>query len=95
MNNTTQGASTTPKAQDLLAAELDTYHRELGRLLAEGHAGRWVVVKGNEVVSTWDTFDDAIQVGYDRFGQTPFLVQQVLAQQPVAQQPWQRASCPS
>ena len=92
MNQATQTSTTTPvNAQDLLAAELATYQRELPRLLAEGEEGRWVLVRASEVISTWDTFEDAIQVGYGRFGQTPFLVQQVLAEQPVARQPWQRS----
>ncbi len=70
--------------------ELATYDRELPRLLAEGAEGRWVLIKDSAVVGTWDTFDAAIQVAYDRFGHVPFLVQQVLVQEPVAQQPWQR-----
>jgi hypothetical protein len=84
-----------PRAEEILAVELNTYRRELGRLLSDGEEGRWVLAKGDEVVGTWDTFNDAIQVGYDRFGHTPFLVQQILAEEPVAQQPAQRAACPS
>jgi hypothetical protein len=92
MNQASQASTNGPvKAQDLLATELATYQRELPRLLTDGEEGRWVLVRGSQVVSTWDTFEDAIQVGYDRFGQTPFLVQQVLTEQPVAQQPWQRS----
>jgi hypothetical protein len=92
MNQATQASTNTSvKAQDLLATELATYQRELSRLLTEGEEGRWVLVKGSDVISTWDTFEDAIQIGYDRFGQTAFLVQQVRAEQPVAQQPWQRS----
>jgi hypothetical protein len=67
----------------------------LPRLLAEGEEGRWVLLKGSEVISTWDTFNDAIQVGYNRFGEAPFLVQQVIPEQPLARQPWQRSSRPS
>jgi hypothetical protein len=92
---TTPAAASPPRAQDLLATELATYQRELPRLLSEGEEGRWVLVKGTGVISTWETFNDAIQVGYDRFGQAPFLVQQVLPEQPVAQHPWQRSPCPS
>src|SRR5690242_3460705 len=88
-------SSKPPRAQDILAVELDTYQREFPRLLTEGQEGRWILIKGSEVISTWDTFNDAVQVGYDRFGHTPFLVQQVRAQQPTAQQPWQRSQCPS
>jgi hypothetical protein len=84
-----------PRAQDLLAVELQTYERELARLLAEGAHGRWVLIHGRDVIAVVATFEDAIQVGFDRFGLTPFLVQQVLAEQPVSQQPWQRSQCRS
>lgn len=51
-----------------LEREAETYRREVGRLLAEGHAGRHVLIKGDEVVSIWDTQRDALQAGRDRFG---------------------------
>src|SRR4051812_12063307 len=91
MNPATQlPATSPPKAQDLLATELATYQRELPRLLTEGAEGRWVLVQGDVVISVWDTFNDTIQAGYDRFGRTPFLVQQVSSEQRLAQTPWQR-----
>jgi hypothetical protein len=51
-----------------LRHEIRTYRRELPRLLAEGHEGRFVLIKGNEVLSVWDTFGDAHQAGRERFG---------------------------
>jgi hypothetical protein len=60
-----------------LAAEWATYCRELPRLLAGGEEGRWALVQGNDVVSIWDTFADAVQAGDERFGLTPFLVHQI------------------
>jgi hypothetical protein len=60
-----------------LAAELEAFHRELHRLLDEGEAGRYAVVKGGQVVSTWDTYRDAIQYGYEKFGLEPFLAQPI------------------
>lgn len=50
-----------------LRHEIRTYRRELPRLLAEGHEGHYVLIKGNEVLSIWDTFDDACQAGGERF----------------------------
>ena len=88
MSETVPSSSTAPpRAQDILAVELATYDRELPRLLAEGAERRWVLIKDSEVVGTWDTFETTIQIAYGRFGHVPFLVQQVLALQPVAQQP--------
>lgn len=68
-------------AQDLLAVELAAFERELPRLLAENQEGRWALLQGDEVFSVWDTFADAVQTGDERFGLTPFLVRQVLAEQ--------------
>src|SRR6516162_4744338 len=38
-----------------IAIEWNYYRREVGRLLAEGHEGKWVLIKGQEVVGIWDT----------------------------------------
>ena len=46
----------------------NTYRRELPRLLQEGHAGRFALIVGEEVLSVWDTTRDAAQAGYERFG---------------------------
>ncbi len=62
---------------DAIRAEIATYRRELPRLVAEGHAGRFVLIKGGEVVSIWDTSDDAYHAGCERFGHGPFLAQPV------------------
>jgi hypothetical protein len=62
-----------------LAAEAATYFRELSRLVAEGHEGRCVLIRGDKVESIWDTFDDACQAGRERFGFTPFLAQPIAA----------------
>lgn len=58
--------------------ELRTFMQALPGLLAEGHEGRHALIKGDEVVSLWDTFEDGFQAGsqqYD-FG-VPFLVQPI------------------
>ena len=44
---------------DAIRAEIATYRRELPRLLAEGYAQRFVLIKGDQVVGVWDTSDDA------------------------------------
>jgi hypothetical protein len=66
-----------PPALAPLAAEVATYYRELPRLLADGQAGRFVLVKGDAVVSVWDTSDDAYQAGVSQFGFGPFLAQPI------------------
>ena len=67
-----------------LERESATYQRELERLIREGEGSRFALIRGEEVVSVWDTYRDAIQAGYDRFGLEPFMVKQVLrSEQPV------------
>jgi len=71
-------------AQVLLAAEIAAFERELPRLLAEGEEGRWALVKGDHVVSVWDTSGDAVQAGDEKFALEPFLVQRVLREPRIA-----------
>jgi hypothetical protein len=66
-----------PEQLHPLATELGVYYRELPRLLQEGEAGRYAVVKGETFHGTWDTFRDARQYGYDRFEDGLFLTQKV------------------
>jgi hypothetical protein len=70
-----------------IAREWNIYRREVGRLLAEGHAGRWVLIKGEELVGIWDTEEEANQVRLQRFLMQDVLVKQVLAREPVLRGP--------
>lgn len=45
--------------------------------LLELHEGRWAVIKGNVLLGSWPTFEDALGAGYEAFGVTHFLVWQV------------------
>jgi hypothetical protein len=60
------------------AAEFNAFKREVPRLMAEGHKGRFALIKGDRIHSIWDTQRDAIHAGQERFGQERFTVQQVL-----------------
>lgn len=68
-----------------LEQELATFRRELPRLLAEakewGDARQYVLVKGDAVDSTWDTFADAVRAGMRLFGKAPFLVRKIQAEE--------------
>jgi asparagine synthetase B (glutamine-hydrolysing) len=65
------------EALKLYEQEIATYLCELPRLLAEGHAGRHALVKGDEVLSVWDTQGDALQAGRERFGIEPIFVKTI------------------
>ena len=63
-------------AKKPLTAELETLKRERKRLERE-HMGKWVLIHGDEVVSTFDTFENAADEGLRLFGRGPFLIRQV------------------
>ena len=64
-----------------LEREIETYRRKLPELLA--NAGKFVVIHGDEIAGTFDTHADALAVGYDRYGDRPFLVRQIRETEPV------------
>jgi hypothetical protein len=66
-----------------LDREMETYHRELPRLLAEGREGQFALIRGDTVDSLWTTEDEAYEAGCKRFGLDLFLVKQVLRDEPV------------
>jgi hypothetical protein len=58
-----------------LERELETYKNKLPEL--KQHEGKFVLIKGEEVVDTFATYEDAIKEGYQRFKLEPFLVKQI------------------
>jgi hypothetical protein len=66
-----------------LAAEWETYRREVGRLIAEGHEGKWVLIKGDEVVGLFASAEQAHDAGSQRFLLQPKLIHRLLSREPV------------
>jgi hypothetical protein len=66
-----------PPADQPFAEEWKTFKREVYRLMCAGNKGRFALIKGQQVISVWDTQNDAIQAGREHFGQQPFFVQEV------------------
>ncbi len=60
-----------------LGREFATYRRELPRLLAEGHAGRFALVHEDQILGIWDTQRAASQEGRRRFGLDPITVKKI------------------
>jgi hypothetical protein len=79
---------------DPLYHEWNTYRRELPGLLAEGHEGKFVLIKGESILGLFSTLDDAMIAGYARFLREPFRVQQVRSKEPLIRLPL-RCSCPT
>jgi hypothetical protein len=63
-----------------LATEWNFYLREIGRLLAEGHEGRWLLIKGEEIIGIWDTYNE-VTAAQRELGQ-PVFVHRILAIEP-------------
>ena len=70
-------------SNSLLAREWNFYRREVGRLLADGQEGRWVLIKGEEIIGIWDTEQEADRIRLQRFLMQPVLLQQIRAREPV------------
>ena len=62
---------------NLLAAELKTYAEKLETLLGT-HEGKFVIIRGDQMLGTFDSQLDAIAGGYRQLGNVPFLVKQVV-----------------
>jgi hypothetical protein len=61
----------------------ETYRREAGRLLAEGHEGKWALLKDERIVGIFDTYDAARDVGSKQFLLQGYLIQQIRTSEPV------------
>lgn len=66
---------------DSLADELVTYRDRLGQLLKD--EGRFVLIKGHEVIGIYGSRDEALQQAVERFRDAPVLVKQIVAKEPV------------
>jgi hypothetical protein len=66
-----------------LYQEWEFYRREVGRLLAEGQEGRFILIKGEDIIGIWDTAEDAEAVAHHRYLMQPCLIQQVRSREPL------------
>jgi hypothetical protein len=73
------------------ATEWNYYRSQIALLLAEGHEGRWVLIKGQEIIGIWDTRQEAAAVWAQRFLREDVLIQQILTRGPIIRGPiWLR-----
>jgi hypothetical protein len=75
-----------PAPDYVLAREWAVYKREMPRLLAEGHEGRFVLIKGDTLHGVWDRFWDAVAEGRKHYGRGPFMVHEILEWEPILRQ---------
>lgn len=63
-------------ATDVLKTELQTYEADKDELVAKGE-GKFVLILQRDIAGIWETYEDALQAGYARFGLKPFLVKKI------------------
>jgi hypothetical protein len=65
--------------------EYDTYRREVGRLIAEGHEGQYVLIHATDIVGFFESQEEAYSEGYRRYllKNEVFFVHQVRTFEPV------------
>ena len=73
---------TLKKMENPLAVEL-AYYEEHRQELLEHHEGKFVLIKGGELVDAFDTAEAAYAEGVKRFGNAPMLIRQVLPKESV------------
>jgi hypothetical protein len=61
--------------------ELNVYDANLIELLV--NEGKYVVIRGEEIGGVFDTYDEALEHGYDKFGLSKFLVKLISRAEPI------------
>jgi len=64
-------------ASELFEIELGVFREHLDEWLTQD-IGRFALIKGAEVRGPYDTQNDAITVGYETYGNVPFLTKEIL-----------------
>jgi hypothetical protein len=62
---------------DMLKKELQTYEANKSELIGKSK-GKFALIKDDKVMGVFDTKIDAIRQGYERFGNVPFFVKQIV-----------------
>ncbi len=77
----TTSASPTGKGAMALEKELSVYHANLIELLA--NEGMYVLIRGEDINGPFETYDEALTVGYEKYGLQSFLVKQITQAEPI------------
>ena len=73
-----------PSASEVLVArELAYYERIKAYLLTEGHARKWILIKGDEVMGLWPSYDEARAALRERFPGQVLLLKQIVEKESV------------
>jgi len=61
---------------EYLSTERETYARAKPRLVTEAE-GKYVLIHGPTVCGVWNTYEDAIEAGYDAYEPGSFMVKKI------------------
>lgn len=67
-----------------LEAEMVFFEEHRALWIQQGHEEQWVAVKGRDFLGFFDSMTDAYAAGVIRIGNEPFLIKQVLREDPIA-----------
>jgi hypothetical protein len=84
-----------PQPDSQLFQEWNFYRREVGRLLAEGLEGRFLLIKGEKIIGIWDTEEEAEAVALQKYLMQPCLIHQVRSREPLVCMSVRFWGCPS
>ncbi len=59
-----------------LDKETETFEKNKEELL-KSDKGKFVLIKGNDIIGSYDTELDAVNSGYEKFGEEEFLVKKI------------------
>jgi len=66
-----------------LARSWNVYVREVGRLLAEGHEGKWVLIADEEIVGIFQVRQEAMDLAYSTYRERSPMIHRVSETEPV------------
>ena len=64
----------------MLEKEAKYYESKINELI-KSDIGKFVVIKDDKIIGTYESVLDALKVGYDKFKQEAFFVKQILPMQ--------------
>ncbi len=78
---------------DELKTEQETFYAHLASLLPD--IGKYVLIKGADIIGTYGTYEDALQIGYEKFKLEPFLVKRIAPAEQVSYFTRALVGCPA
>ena len=65
----------------MLEIETKIFEQKLPELL-QTSIGKFVLIKGNQIIGVFAAMEDALNCGYEKFREQPFFVREILPMQP-------------